>query len=513
MGVLNDFLGILKDFNHVGDDIMEDTFNRKRYSSISKRALEGTLQFPTIVSRSIDIDTLQMITKALEKQFASFAQTSITMSPFLNLNKDKDAAGYLRKFHQNSTKGNLRDDVLNIIAYTDVNESFTAFVSDKEDVVLLTAVGEGSTPKVVKTNKDGLKIILEGIREDALNNKFVPRKALRTKDDYLRRKHGAVFEAKGGGTTIHNNFNNPGTGSFGGNSKQVQGDDIRDSEIYQSGSTSQRGNFNTDAKGADLSHKFKGDQNIATQNVTYNVRGGKGTNVPGMATNVDHKLPNRVLVDNDVKKANELVPTSMHVRVTLMNNDGSVQGNMDFIAGIKATMHPVASDDLVNNVVDAIKNRGKLFKLIRWTTGEIQFARDYVLGLSEIKEDVARTRNKDSRWWTALKRRRKLANFKKNIFLPGDILPNASIVLSVEEAEYIKQEFGYDLLDTRVADKIMREYFLISITIVDSAAQIAHFLFDGYEDYQTVTFSGLERGDLNGGGVDFKDVLKLVQRV
>ncbi|MNH46029.1 hypothetical protein D3C79_1086550 [compost metagenome] len=49
--------------------------------------------------------------------------------------------------------------------------------------------------------------------------------------------------------------------------------------------------------------------------------------------------------------------------------------------------------------------------------------------------------------------------------------------------------------------------------IVDAGAQVAHFLFDGNEDYQTVTFSGLERGDLSGGGVDFKDVLKLVQRV
>lgn len=472
MGVLNDFLSILRDFNHVGDDIMEDTFNRKRYSSISKRALEGTLQFPTIVSRSIDIDTLQMITKALEKQFASFAQTSISMSPFLNLNKDKDAAGFLRKFHQNNTKGSLRNDVLNIMAYTDVNEAFSVYTNDSEDVVLMTSVGEGSTGKVIKTNKDGLKIILEGIRDDILNNKFVPRKPLRTKDDYIRRKYGTVFEA--GGSSVRQTINN---------------------------------------EGSDLRTILKGDQNITTQNVHYHMKGGNGGRGVNVPSTMDHKLPNRVLQDNDVKKSNELVPTSMHIRVTLMNNSGEVQGNMDFIAGVKATMHPVPSEELVQNIVDAIKNRGKLFKLIRWTTGEIQFARDFILNLNEIKEDAARTRHKDSRWWTALKRRRKLSNFKKNLFLPGDILPNASIVMSIEEIEYIKQEFGYDLLDPRVADKIMREYFLVSITVVDSAAQIAHFLFDGFEDYQTVTFSGLERGDLSGGGIDFKDVLKLVQRV
>lgn len=476
MGVLNDFMSLLRDFNHVGDDIMEDTFNRKRYSSISKRSMEGVMQFPTIVSRSIDIDTLQTISKALEKQFASFAQTAISMSPFLNLNKDKDAAGYMRKFHQNNNKGNLRDDFFNILAYTDVNESFVVYSNDSEEVIMVSAVSEGSNAEIVRANKKALIDMMEGVRESVLNDTFIPKKHRRITDDYIRQKHTPVTEAK--------------------NKTIVRGDSLSDNRgARYTGSISQK----------------SGDTHVANQTVNYNIKGGAaGKGLPGQ---INHQLPNRVLVDNDVKKANELVPTSMHVRTTLINSANEIQGNLDFIAGVKATMHPVTSDEMVANVVDGLRNNSKLFRFIRWTTGEIAFARDYLLNLTEIKEDVVKTRDRNTRWWTALKRRKRLAKLKRNMFLPGEILPNASIVLSIEEVDFIKSEFGFDMLDVRVADKLMREYFLISITVVDVAGQQAHFLFDGYEDYQTYTLSALERGDSNGDNINFKDVLKLVQRV
>ncbi len=457
MGVVQELIGALRDFNHIGDDIMEDTVNRKRYSSISKRSLEGIMQFPALVSQSIDIDTLQMVTKALEKQYASFAQTAISMSPFLNLNKDKDAAGYLRKFHQNSTRGNVRDDVLNLFAYTDVKESFNVFADELDTMIMFTAVGEGNTGAVVMANRKGLVDTMEGLRMDTVNDKFIPNKHRRITDNFIRRNH--VNEA----TSVNN-------------------------------------------------ATIQGDQHVDT--IVYNVKGPSGNPVgKGPLNLTDHKLPNRVLQDNDVKKANELVPTTMHIRTTLLTATGDVAGNLDFIAGVKTTMHPVTSNQMVTNIADGLRGSGKFFKFVRWSTGEIAFARDYLFNLTEIREDVLRTRDRNSKWFTALKRRKRLAKFKRTLFLPGELLPNASIVLSIEEVDFIKREYGFDMLEPNVADKLMREFFLINVTVVDAAAQVCHFLFDGQEDFQTVTFTGLERGDLNGGNnINFKDVLKLVQR-
>lgn len=479
MGILNDVIGIARDFNHIGDDVMEETIRKKRFSSISRRSMEGTLQFPTLVSRSLDIDTLQMITKALERQYASFTQVSLSMNPFLHLDRERDASGYIRKFHQNIGRSNVKDDFLNMLAYTDVKESYDVYTGDGS-VVMMTAVGEGVTSDVVISNKEGLTDVMEGMLTDSINDLYVPPlRQVGFADHHLRLKHSPepVFENKQIGVLNRGTMNT------------VEKQELKTNGDYMN---------------------IK-DANI-TQNITQNIRGGaKGIAAAG--TMVDQKLPNRVLQDNDVKKSNELIPTTMHVRTMLMNKAGENQGNLDFIIGIKATMHPITSEEMVENVFNGIKKQGTFFKFVRWTTGEIQFARDYLMNLTEIKEDAARTSRKDSRWWTALKRRRKLAKFKRSVFLPGDILPNTSIVLSIEEAEFIKREYGFDIQDPRIAYKIMNEYFLIGMAVVDAGAQVAHFLFDGNEDYQTVTFSGLERGDLSGGGVDFKDVLKLVQRV
>lgn len=463
MGAINDFFAVMKDFQSVGKDSIDDAIYRKRSSSISARAMEGTLQFPTIVSRSLDIDTLQMITKALERQFASFTQVALTMSPFLDMEKDKNPAGYIRKFHQNMKKGNLRDEFFDILEST--KESYDVHTS--QDFVAFVAVGEGFTGGTIIDNREGLIDIMEGLATGSINDLYVPGKALGP---------SVVTEAQ------HAPKPQPTTVVMGGETK------------VQDGST-----------------RFDNAQ--VTQNITNNIRGGSSVRPPGTTgSGYDQKLPTRVLQDNDVKKSNELVPSTMHMRVTMINGEQENQGNLDFIVGIKATMHPVTSTEMVDNIYNGIKKSGSFFKFVRWTTGEISFARDYLMNLTEIKEDAARTSHKESRWWTALKRRRKLAKLRNAIFLPGNLLPNASIVLSIEEAEYIKREFGFDILDPRIAYKVMNEYFLISVTVVDPGAQIAHFLFDGVEDYQTVTFTGLERGDVSGGGVNFKDVLKLVQR-
>lgn len=438
MGFLNDVLTAAKDIaNMTGDHVTQNVLKKQHYSSVSRRSLEGIMQFPVIVSKSIDIDTLQMTTKALEKQFASFLQVSLTMSPFINLKKDNDAVGYLRRFHSNSNvKTNVFNDSLN--AFNMIKESYNVYSDDELNNFVLIGITEGATNEILVANKHALSDIMEGLRTDVVNDRFVPRTEYRFRNPINQERFSSVNEASA----------------------------------------------------------------------------PKGTD-PTAPPKVEQKLPNNVLVDNDVKKANELVPTSMHVRTILLDHDGSPRGNLDFIAGVKATMHPVNSSEMVENVTRVLKSGGKLFKTIRWTTGEISFAKDYILNLTEIKDDALRQApsSGNARWFSALKHRRKLSGLKKLIGAQGGMLPNASIVLSMEEAEYIKSNMGFDLMNPNVVYKIMKEYFLISFVVVDNGTGVIHALFDGNTDYQTVTFSGLERGDIAGRGVDFKDVLKLVQRV
>lgn len=447
MGIMKEIIDTARDIANVGAGSMDDIFKKKKHGSLSRRSLEGTLQFPVLVTKSLDIETLQMITKALERQYASFAQVALTMNPMLDLQKDRDAVGYLRKFHQNSNTKVGWSDINNL--GVDVLEGYNVFSDESEKVYVFAGVHEGSTATIIAANKQQLQNVLEGVREDVLNEKFIPRNTqYRFNNENLTRYHNSIVTED---------------------------------------------------------QTFTG--NIASINVQGGGKSSYGEKDP------DFVIPNNILQNNEAKKANELVPTTMHVRTVLMNKEGENQGHMDFIVGIKATMHPIASDEMVTNVLSAVKNKGKIFNSIRWTTGEISFFKDFLFNIKEIKNDVANRSLGSSPWWIALKRRKSLAKIKGALMMPNQILPNASIVLSMEEVEYIKSEYGYDLMNPSFVDKIMATYFLLGFVVVDNSTQIAHFLFDGQQDYQSVSFNGLESEAKRGGSSDIKDVLKLIQRI
>lgn len=515
MGIIREILDTIKDVSALGAGSVEDVFKKRRHGSLSRQSLEGTLQFPVIVSKSLDLETLQMITKALERQYASFVQVALTMNPKLDLSNDKDAIGYLRKFHQNSNVRTSTDDVRN--AFNNIlSENYMGFADDAGDKLFFAAVYEGSTANLVVANKEQLQDVLEGIREEVLNNKFIPKSPLYSfQNDNLNQYHNAVTEAsknrngnkRSGGTTIsygdgadarrHNENNYSGDVNQGKYNMTQMGDVDNSNTV----SSMVGGNSNSNNT---TNSTFTGQ--IA--NIT--MQGGKGAMQP---EKFKYDLPNNVLKDNDARKANELVPTTMHVRTILMNKEKENQGTMDFLVGIKATMHPVSSDEMVTNILHSVKSKGKFFNSIRWTSGEISFFKDFLFNIKDIKNDVSRRSAGASPWWIALKRRRSLAKLKGAMMLPNQILPNASIVLSMEEVNYIHTEFGYDLMNPMFVNKIMDTFFLLGFVIVDDSSQIAHFLFDGQQDYQSVTFNGLERDQKGGGGADLKDVLKLVQRI
>ena len=213
------------------------------------------------------------------------------------------------------------------------------------------------------------------------------------------------------------------------------------------------------------------------------------------------------LADNDVKKANELVPTTLSV--SLQVKDGqSFGGITNFVLGVKGLMHPVNSNDMISNLIDGYKSGNKFFNFIRWTTGEISFLKDLLFNVNGIKEDVIKKHAKgNSHWWTTLKRRRTLAKMK-NAFGKSRILPNVSIVCSMEEVAEMQDVYGMDLMDPKVVRRMMDRYFLLGFVIVDEAQELCHFIFDGEANYQTLSFKGLERENNNKN--EFKEIYKMI---
>ncbi|MNW69495.1 hypothetical protein D3C74_485190 [compost metagenome] len=65
-------------------------------------------------------------------------------------------------------------------------------------------------------------------------------------------------------------------------------------------------------------------------------------------------------------------------------------------------------------------------------------------------------------------------------------------------------------MNPAIVSKVMDTYFLLSFVIVDNSAQIAHFMFDGLMDYQSISFGGLEKE--NSSKSDLRDVMKIIDR-
>ena len=439
MGIFYDIATTIKDIKDAADSgLLDSNFDKyskmgKQYSSISKRASEGTLQFPVLISSSIDIETAQNISKALERNYSTFAQIAFSHSPTDTYNANWDTSKYLTKFHQNIGTKTDKNDIVN--ALNSMMDSYNCIENDQ--MVILGATYESATMKIKADNKEQLFDVMEHLRHDILNNKYTPKSEV-----------------------IYN---------------------FRDNE---------------------LNKKYNGTPVKEDNNVYV------GMNKP--AKSVD--LSKDILKDNDVKKSNELVATTLYIRVRLVNDKNEDMGVVDFIVGIKCIMHPVKSNDMVINMVNACRNNNKVFNFLRWTTGEISFFKDFLLNMKEIKTDVVAHKSGASPWWLTLKRRKSLATMKDSMFIGKRILPNATIVLSSEEVEFIKTEYGYDLFNPIFFNKIMSTYFLLGFVIVDSASQVAHFLYEDQDNFQSVTFSALEKSSVNDER-KFKEMLKVVNRV
>ena len=99
------------------------------------------------------------------------------------------------------------------------------------------------------------------------------------------------------------------------------------------------------------------------------------------------------LVDRDIKKNNDLVPYGIQVRLIAVNDKKEFVQYVDFVVGVKTVLHLVKSQDMIDNIIRCLQNKSILFKLLRWTTGEISLFKDIIFNLNDIKQDAINKRS------------------------------------------------------------------------------------------------------------------------
>jgi len=286
-------------------------------------------------------------------------------------------------------------------------------------------------------------------------------------------------------------------------------------ESANSASLKTRMNILTEAKDEEdknferekIQTKFENDVELARMKSTADLASSKMKENYKKATNQDFTAK---LKDNDVKKSNELVPTLLEVTLQFRDPGSDAVIKQTFTIGIKTVCHPVSSDDIIYNVSQAFTGKKLFLKFIRWTTGEIKFFRDFLFNIDTIKKNIMQER-KQVPWWSALRNRATYNRTIANLFKDSKLLPNATIVLTTDEAEVIKSTTGIDIFkDSGRVQKVMQDLSLLGLVIVNESSEVAWFKFDGDTKWYNYGFNSLERENKNPNN-DVKALLSLLK--
>ena len=218
------------------------------------------------------------------------------------------------------------------------------------------------------------------------------------------------------------------------------------------------------------------------------------------------------LLDSDVKKANEMVPAMLVVDFYLAGSGDTIKGTG--IVGIKTRIIPVESAEVVDRISSKSKAKAGLVNLIRATTGETKFMKDFILNIDRAKVDaVARSkRGSVNPMWRVLERRANKQSLRKALAQHNDASPITTLVITSEEVEYLKKTQAIDLNNVAIANDMLEAYNLMGLAIVDESAEVVKFLWDGeMNTFEPVSFLALEKEDREGGST-YKKVINLMAK-
>ena len=421
--------------------------NKNNTGSIAKRASNLVLVFPVMVSNSLNIQTAMIVSKAIERKCCSLLQILFSSMQITNADNLQD---YIKQFHTN----------LDLKDHMDLDEFFGVMDSlvDEEAIIVDKDMYES-----IKEDMHNINFHLEGeLNPHSINDYKVVNNAFGESSIMLERTH--TYQAMGDNKTI----------SFSGNKVNLGG---------------------------------------STTNNYYAPSGGGGRNDdplhPGMRDQNDYFA--HQLLDNDIKKANELMPTTMIVNFISRDEGVNDVIRMSGVIGVKAKLYPVDSMDICNRMSSKVKDKNGLFNLVRASTREISFFKDLAFAIDKAKMDAMymASDSNNAKMFKVLERRAAKNKFSR-LIKKNDASPITSLVISQYEVDYLKQ-LNIDMEKSFNARSILEGYNLMDIVVADESMEIAKFLFDdGDGVYEAITFDALEK---QANDSTYKKVVNLVSKI
>ena len=462
--VVSDIFETIKDGIRIAGDAVNPKTARVRNSRSLARATSGlTLAFPVICTNTLPIETASMVAKAIERKNVTMLQMAFSA---YNITNATDAVAHISKFHQN-----LNLSKMDLDKFMDAMEM----------------LGESSYiyPEEMRAIAEDCKRNLDYVLNDSINETSLLEYSEITR--YGQKK--VIKEAK---------------------DDNLEYDKMAQSDIHHYEKMRQSDNqFNSKMNQSD--RQFKDRQ---SQQQKFHDDEMDNENIKQRQNAVDSQRQQftAMLMQSDVKKANEMQPTMMLVNFYVNDRDRDLNVAQQFVCGVKSKLYAVESSDIINKIITKHVDSDILLKLVKVSTREISFVKDFLLGLDEARLDALSKSRKGSasRIFKALERRAIKGKIRRSLRMGNSAKAISALVISAEEAEELKKYENIDIYQPRTIVPIMEKLNLLYFVVVDTTAESVNIITDGETEYESYSFTSLERESSDAA---YKKVVNLITKV
>ena len=447
--------------------------------SITRANKDLTMTFPVMVSNTVDPASAQLVSRALERKFVTLTQMLLSA---ISITSSKDAIDHLKNVHSNLDLSSLFD----VDDYLAISQEATAnHIFDAAEI----------------------KAVYEAFRQERLHAKPINHLCESLMDDMMARmRQDPKFNANVADARFNNlsdddkaravNLLNTDTATRNRDLTRQNRSLTQQLNDIERNEGRMRRNF---ARTQSQSNRRINDLRQSNDNLQSRLDDIRNNTRAGLT---------KLAKDQDYKKANELQPTLLQIQF-ISTNDNNDPITVDAYVGIKTKIYCVDSADIANHIVSKRSYNFSLYNLIKATSGEIEFWRDFVFAIKKAKIDaVSNThRGSSSKLWKVLERRALASKINRFMSARNDATAITTLMMSAYDVEMLRKMEDIDISDSRVARKLMDDYNLVGIVIVDDSTESAKIIFDtGDDEYEPYTFKTLKRDDK----MDYKQMIQLL---
>ena len=494
--VVSDIFETLRDgVRLVGDTLNPKTVRVRNARSLARATSGLTLAFPVICTNTLPIETASMIAKAIERKNVALLQMAFSA---YNITNDKDAIAHISKFHKNLDLGKLDLDRFmdtmealgeSSYIYQDDIKAISEDCKRNLNYVLSDSISESSLLEYAEITRYGEKRI---IKEDRDQIEY----------DKMAQSDIQHYEKMRQSNAQHRDRMNQSRSQFDRRMKQA--DHQFDAKMGQS-----RSQFNRQMKQADDHFEKRQDQQQKFHDDDMeNERIKQRQN----AVDSQRQQFTAMLMQSDVKKANEMQPTLMLVNFYVNDKDRDLNVAQQFVCGVKSKLYAVDSNEIINKIITKNADSDIILKLIKVSTREISFVKDFLLGIDDAKLDALSKSRKGSgtKIFKALERRAINGKIRRSLRMENSAKAISTLAISAEEAEQLKKYENIDIYNARTIVPIMEKLNLLYFVVVDTTAESVDIITDGETVYETYSFTNLERESSDN---TYKKVVNLITKV